>query len=85
MSEFKLLNFPVDSGSVADGLRRLADDIDQGKYKAAHNLVWVLDTGDGDIEFNLLGHAHEPGPTAYFLLALAQHSFISQTLAIGPK
>lgn len=68
-----VVRLPVQSvKDVARGLRVLADDIERGKYGSAHNLAYVVDTGNGVIEVGMLGQAGEPGPVAHLLLSLGQ-------------
>ena len=57
--------------SVVDGLRALADKLEADGV-VAHNLAWVLDGGDGNIEMGLLGPSPQPATTAYFLLGLGK-------------
>lgn len=69
----KVVEFPT-SGlvSVADGLRNLAAEIESGDHGDAHNLVWVVDCGDGVVGVGLLGKSASPGAEAYYMLGLAQ-------------
>lgn len=65
--------FPYQNvGDVPVGLRRLADDIEAGKYLDAHLCGWVIDCGDGRVEIGLLGQTAEPGAVGYYLFGLAQ-------------
>lgn len=72
-----LVEFPRPTCTdVVEGLRALADSIEREEYAAAHNVVWVLDEGNGKIATGLLGQAVEPAATAYLLLGLAQATFV---------
>lgn len=74
----ELVAFPeVDVRDIERGLQKLLDDIGDGKYGAAHNVVWVVDCGDGKIDFGMLGSAAEPGAVAYFLMAMAMQKLAS--------
>jgi hypothetical protein len=68
----QLIEFPAaDVRDIERGLHQLLDDIGAGKYDAAHNVVWVIDFGNGRIETGMLGASSEPGPVAHLLLAMA--------------
>lgn len=70
MSHLKVVDLPQTSPiDVAKGLRALADAVEAGEFKDAHNLVWVMDTGEG-ITTGLMGACGEPGVIAYYLLGL---------------
>lgn len=67
----QLLEFPdANVHDIPRMLRKLADDIENGKFENAHNVVWVLDKGCGQVEIGLMGAAAEAGPVAYLLLGL---------------
>ena len=70
----KVIEFPPQHAaqSVSEGLRAIADAIDNGEYGDAHNLSYVIDCGDSRIEIGLLGKAPEPALTAYFLFGLGK-------------
>lgn len=71
--DLKLVRLPVQSvADVARGLRKVAEDIEKGEYGHAHNVAYVVDTGNGVIEVGMLGQAGEPGPVAHLLLSLGQ-------------
>lgn len=68
-----IVQFPISNiGNIPDGLRDLADRIDSGDLGAAHQLVWVVDAGDGDIQLGLLGRSASPGAEAHLLISSAQ-------------
>jgi len=71
MTDLKVVPFPTaHEAGVVDGLRNLANDIEAGEYGGVHNLVWVSDAGNGNLEVGLLGESSEPGTLAYFLMGL---------------
>ena len=86
MSEpFKLVSLPVHSvGDIAGGLRRLADDIEAGKYRDAYNVVWIVDCGSGTIELGMLGQSAEPGAVSLLLMKMAERKIIDGIL-LGAK
>ena len=65
--------------SVVDGLRALADAI-EAEGKTVHNVAYVVDKGDGDVDVGVLGHAPHPAPTAHMLLAVGQAKLIGGVL-----
>ena len=65
-----------DIRDISAGLRALADGIDAGKYGDAHNLVWVIDQGGGELGVGMLGAAPEFGPTAHLLLHMAMTKIV---------
>ena len=66
-----VVSFPERNlADVPNSLRRLADDVEQGKYGDTHNLAWVIDCGNSEISIGLLGAAPEPAMVAYYLLGL---------------
>ena len=68
-----LVEFPkVGVNDVPAALRNLADSIESGSYGHAHNLAWVVDCGDGNIECGLAGKSAAPGAEAHLLFAVAQ-------------
>jgi len=68
----KLLQFPQrDVTDVPAALRRLADDIEAGKFGEAPHLAWVIDCGDSRLSIGLLGESTEPGAVAYYLYGKA--------------
>ena len=76
----KVVELPVaDVRDIERGLNQLIADIGAGKYGAAHNVVWIVDCGNGRVEFGMLGGAAEPGPVAHLLMSLAQHRLVSET------
>lgn len=76
----KVVELPTHSvGDVSGGLRRLADEIDAGKYSDAYNVVWIVDCGNANIEFGMLGQSAEPGACALLLLELAKYKLIKET------
>lgn len=67
-----LLKFPdVDIQDIPRGLRNLADAIEAGSWGDAHNVVWVVDCGDGKVELGMLGGTAEPGAVSHLLLGIA--------------
>lgn len=67
----ELIEFPHSAvQDIPTGLRNLADKIEAGDV-APHNIVWVMDEGDGEIGVGLLGRAAAPGAEAHLLLAVA--------------
>lgn len=70
----QLVEFPPQYAalSLPNALRQLADEIEAGEYGEAHNLTWVIDCGNSNIEIGILGKCGDPGITAHFLLALGQ-------------
>ena len=84
MAELKVVELPQHKVSdVAGGLRRLAEQIEKGDFGPAHNLVWVIDTGNGKVEIGMLGHAGEPGAVGHLLLAMGQRRLESDIEAMG--
>lgn len=74
----QLVHFPTTNGAVSD-LRDLADSIEKGEFGDAHNVAWVLDSGDSNISVGLAGWAGSPGAEALLLLACGQHKIVSNT------
>ena len=71
MAALNIVSFPDRNVSdIPRMLRAVADGIEGGIYGEVHNVVWVMDKGDGHIELGLCGQAAEAGPVAHFLLAL---------------
>lgn len=57
---------------VPGGLRKLADEIEAGKWGDAHNLAYAIDGGDGMIGVGMLGQStREPGTEAHLLYSIA--------------
>ena len=52
--------------SIANGLRALADALEAGD-DVVHNVAYVVDKGDGNVDVGLLGGAPHPATTAQFL------------------
>lgn len=78
MADLNVVELPIASvGDISGGLRRLADDIDQGVYGDSHSVLWVVDCGDGRLEVGQLGLMQSPGPESYFLLGLAMRKLES--------
>ena len=68
----KVVNFPDHSVSdIPKMLRRIAEQIESGEFNDAHNLAWVIDCGNSQIEVGLCGAAAESGVTAYYLFGQA--------------
>ena len=68
----KVIEMPRASAiDVVEGLRALADRLESDGF-VAHNLAWVVDMGDGNIDMGLLGQSPQPATTAYFLLGLGK-------------
>ena len=65
--------------SIANGLRALADALEAGD-DVVHNIVYVVDKSDGNIDVGLLGGAPHPATTAHFLLAVGQHKMVKGAL-----
>lgn len=77
-ADLKVVEFPEQTAqSVVQGLRALAQSIEEGKFNDAHNLAWVIDGGSGSIYVGLLGQTPEPGATAHLLLGCGQHRIVS--------
>lgn len=68
---------------IAGGLRRLADEIDAGKFLDAYNLVWIIDCGKARIKYGMLGQAAEPGAVFLLLTEMAKQKLIRETEAAG--
>ena len=69
----KVVTLPVSNlNDIPVGLRKLADDIESGKHGDAHNLVWVIDEGDGIVSVGMLGQCISAGAEAHLLMAKAQ-------------
>lgn len=67
-----LMQFPDrDIRDIPRALRALADKVEGGEFGDAHNLAWVIDCGNGQIETGLAGDAPQAGITAHFLWAMA--------------
>ena len=80
----KLIEFPAHSvKDISGGLRRLADDIEAGKYRDAYNVVWIVDCGKARIEFGMLGNAAEPGAVVLLLMELAKQKLLRETEQSG--
>jgi hypothetical protein len=80
----KVVELPVHSvGDIANGLRRLADDIDAGKYRDAYNVVWIVDCGSGKVELGMLGQSAEPGAVSLLLMKLAERKIIDGIICHG--
>lgn len=65
----KLVQFP--DRNILDiprALRTLAEEVEQGKLGDCHNIAYVIDVGNGQVELGLLGQAAERGPLAHLLL-----------------
>ena len=74
----KLLQFEQpECNHVVTGLRNLANNIEAGNYGDAHNLAWVINCGNGDVETGFLGEAKEPGAELFLLLAMGTHKIVS--------
>lgn len=58
--------------SVSEGLRGLADCIDEGLYGDVHGFVFVMNSELEGLEVGLVGQAAEQGPVAHYLLCLGQ-------------
>lgn len=67
-----------DVRNIPQMLRNLAKDIEDNRFGGAHNLVWVLDTGNAHMEVGLMGQAVETGAVAYLLLGCAQHKIMTE-------
>ena len=60
---------------IPRGLRALADQIERGEMSGdCHNIAWVSDNGNGNVECGLVGLAAECGPTAYLLFGKAMRA-----------
>lgn len=78
----KVVALPVHNvDDISGGLRRIADDIDAGKYREAYNLLWIVDCGNGKVESGMLGQAAEPVATAILLMRLAEHKLLADITA----
>jgi hypothetical protein len=76
----KLIELPAHNiRDIAGGLRRLADDVEAGKYRDAYNVVWIVDCGSARVEFGMLGHAAEPGAVVLLLMEMAKAKLIRET------
>lgn len=81
MTALKVIEFPEQTAqSVVAGLRTLAQSVEDGKFGDAHNLVWVIDAGDGVIHIGLLGQTPNPGATAHLLMGCGQHKVVSGSM-----
>ena len=56
---------------VPSALRKLADDIEQGRYGDSPGILWVIDGGQEEVTIGFLGNAPEPAVVAYYLLGLS--------------
>mgnify|MGYP003394921790 CR=1 FL=1 len=75
MSGLNVVPFPDrDLSDIPSALRRIADGIEKGEYGDAHNLAWVIDKGNSEIDVGLCGHSAEPGAVAHYLFALGQRN-----------
>lgn len=71
MSALNVVSFPDRNISdIPRMLRAIANSIEGDEYGEVHNVVWVMDRGNGRIEVGLLGQSGEAAPAAHFLLAL---------------
>lgn len=61
--------------TIADGLRALADAL-EAEGAVVHNVAYVVDKGDGNVDVGLLGQAPHPATTCHFLLAVGQAKMI---------
>lgn len=66
-----VVQFPLTPGSsLAEQLRALADQIDQGDYGEVLNVAWVADCGGGHIEVGFCGQSPLEGAHAHLMLAM---------------
>lgn len=78
----KVVSLPSHNVSdISGGLRRLADDIDAGKFREAYNVVWIIDCGSGTVQTGMLGKSAEAGAVALLLMKLAEHKIIGGIVA----
>ena len=74
----KLLQFEQpECIDVVTGLRNLANNIEAGNFGDAHNLAWVIDCGNGDVDVGLLGKAKEVGAELFLLLSMGTHKIVT--------
>lgn len=76
----KVVEFPgTGLLDVVQGLGNLATQLEtEGVH--VHNLAYVMDKGDADIQVGLLGQAPHPATTCHFLLAVGQAKMIQGAL-----
>lgn len=64
----KIVKLPVrDCADIANGLRQVADCIEQGVYDPIE-LAWVMKLSDGDVAVGDLGVIPQPISSCYLLL-----------------
>lgn len=79
MTTLNVIQFPEHFAAIdiPNALRTLADRIESGQMGgAAHSLLWVVDSGDGDIEIGVMGKVSDAGFAAYFLAGAAQQKIM---------
>ena len=78
----KVVEFPEQTAqSVVAGLRTLAKSIEDGKFAEAHNLVWVIDSGNSAVHVGVLGQSPQPAATAHLLLGCGMHKLVQGALS----
>lgn len=79
MTNLKVVSFPEHYAAldIPASLRQLADQIEAGEHGACHNLLWIIDSGNGEIDIGLMGKTGEAAPTAFLLAAAAQKRILN--------
>ncbi len=73
MTKLNVVELPTANvNDVPGAIRRLADDIDSGRYGDAHAISWVIDCGDGRVQIGGAGESASPAGDAHLLFAIAQ-------------
>lgn len=76
-----IVNLPVSNIiDIPNGLRKLADDIESGKFNNSHQLAWVIDCGDAVIECGFMGASTSSAAEFNLLLDLAKFQLLNRTL-----
>lgn len=76
--KLNVVEFPAMPGTqdIPAALRLLAAQIEAGEFADAHNLVWVIDCGNCNVQFGMMGPSESPGSQAHLLLSLACHRIL---------
>jgi len=66
-----VIHLPVTGiNDAPSALRALADGIERGEWGAAHQVAYVVDTGDGFVQVGMAGKSASPGAEAHLLLSM---------------
>ena len=62
------------AADIPTQLRELADRVEARAFGYVHNVAYVLDRGDKEVDIGLMGAADSPGAEAYYLLGLGMRT-----------